>query len=45
MKASESPYRKIQWVPTGYTQLDKILGGGIPLRRITEISGKYGVGI
>lgn len=44
MKASESPYRKIQWVPTGYTQLDKILGGGIPLRRITEISGKYGVG-
>lgn len=44
MKASESPYRKIQWVPTRYTQLDKILGGGIPLRRITEISGKYGVG-
>lgn len=44
MKASENPYREVTWLPTGYSNLDKILGGGIPLRRITEISGRYGLG-
>ncbi len=32
------------WIPTGLSKLDKILGGGIPTRRITEISGPYSVG-
>lgn len=44
MKASESPYRTIKWVPTGYQKLDRILGSGVPLRKITEISGRYSVG-
>ena len=44
MKASDSLYSKIQWLPTGYAGLNKILGGGIPSRRITEISGVYSVG-
>lgn len=44
MKASENPYRDITWIPTGLNGLDRILGGGIPSRRITEISGWEGVG-
>lgn len=45
MKASASPYREIEVIPTGFGNLDTILGlGGIPLRKITEVSGKYGVG-
>lgn len=44
MKASESKYSKIDWLPTGFSALDKILGGGIPSRKITEISGVYSVG-
>lgn len=44
MKASESLYSKIDWLPTGFSALDKILGGGIPSRKITEISGVYSVG-
>lgn len=45
MKATESPYREIEVIPTGYANLDKILGlGGIPLRKITEISGQNSVG-
>ena len=35
----------IQSISTGFPQLDEILGpGGIPLRYITEISGKWSVG-
>ncbi len=44
MRASENPYREITWIPTGLASLDRILGGGIPSRRITEISGWEGVG-
>lgn len=45
MKASASPYRDIGSIPTGLPNIDKILGvGGIPFRRITEISGPYSVG-
>lgn len=44
MKASESPYNKINWIPTGFASLDKILGGGVPQRKITEISGYFSVG-
>jgi recombination protein RecA len=34
----------IEWLPTGLQGLDKILGGGIPFKKITEISGQYSVG-
>lgn len=44
MKASQSLYSKIDWLPTGFSALDKILGGGIPSRKITEISGVFSVG-
>lgn len=44
MKASQSPYKVKDWIPTGLGNLDTILGGGIPLRRITEVSGVYSVG-
>lgn len=44
MKASQSPYREVKWVPTGFSNLDRILGGGIPQRKITEISGVFSVG-
>lgn len=44
MKASESPYNKINWLSTGFQGLDKILGGGIPQRKITELSGYFSVG-
>lgn len=45
MKASESPYKKLVSVPTGFASLDKILGtGGVSLRKITEISGAFSVG-
>lgn len=42
--ASESTYSQVDWLPTGLPQLDAILGGGIPTKRITEISGKTSVG-
>jgi len=42
-RASES--EGYQVIPTGLPQLDHILGiGGIPFKRITEISGKWSVG-
>lgn len=44
MKASENPYRKLDWISTGFFELDKILGGGIPSRKITEISGPFSIG-
>lgn len=43
-KANESPYSHIDFISTGYPKLDKILGGGIPFRKLTEISGPFSVG-
>lgn len=43
-KASQSPFRQIDWVSTGFPALDKILGGGAPTKKILEISGVYSVG-
>lgn len=44
-KASESPYAKIEVLKTSLSKLDSITGiGGIPSRKITEISGVYSVG-
>lgn len=44
-KASEASYTKFDTIPTGYASLDKILGvGGIPTKKITEISGAFSVG-
>lgn len=34
----------VDWIPTGLSKLDEILGGGIPTKRITEISGPFSVG-
>lgn len=33
-----------EYIDTGLPQLNKILGGGIPLKRITEISGQWSSG-
>lgn len=44
MKASQNPYKEIKWIPTGLNSLDRVLGGGIPQRKITEISGVFSVG-
>lgn len=44
MKASANPYREIKWITTGLPSLDRILGGGVPQRKITEISGLFSVG-
>lgn len=38
-KAADSPYVNTPVIKTGFSNLDKILGGGVPFRRITEISG------
>lgn len=44
-KANKSPYREIGVIPTGFSKLDAILGvGGVPLRKITEVSGQFSVG-
>lgn len=40
----DSPYKKLTWIPTGYSSLDRILGGGVATRKITEFSGNYSVG-
>lgn len=42
--AAESDFSKVDWIPTGLSNLDKILGGGIPTKRIIEISGSWGLG-
>lgn len=44
MKASESPYLNIEWVPTGFSNLDKVMGGGMPIGRIVQASGRFSVG-
>lgn len=38
-KASKSPFAELSFVSTGLPQLDRICGGGIPLKRVTIISG------
>lgn len=44
-KANESPYRNLEIIPTGFSKLDTLIGlGGIPTRKISEISGKFSVG-
>ncbi len=43
-KGSESPYAKIDWLSTGFSKLDAILGGGVPSRKLLEISGVFSVG-
>lgn len=44
MKASKSPYLKLDWISTGYTNLDKAMGGGIPMGKIVQASGRFSVG-
>lgn len=44
MKASKSKSEVNMWVPTGFSNLDKVLGGGIPVGKITQASGKFSVG-
>lgn len=45
MKASENALDKIEIVATGFAGLDAALGvGGIPSKKITEISGRYSMG-
>jgi recombination protein RecA len=44
MKASASPYKVLNWIPTGYENLNRILGQGIPSRKITEVSGQFSTG-
>lgn len=38
-KASKSPFAELSFVSTGLPALDKICGGGIPLKRVSVISG------
>jgi len=44
MKASESTLDTVSFIETGFENLDLILGGGIPRRKITEVSGIWSVG-
>ncbi len=44
IKSAAEMDTKVEWIPTGISSLDKILGGGVPTKRITEISGPYSVG-
>lgn len=44
MKASKSPLRETEVIPTGLTKLDQILDGGIRTRRMTQFSGESGAG-
>lgn len=44
MKANQSLYSNIEWIPSGFAGLDKILGGGTPHRKILECSGVFSVG-
>lgn len=44
MKASKSPLRERICVPTGLPDLDTLMGGGVFMRRIFQISGRYSCG-
>ena len=37
-------YEKVEFIPSGSIILDKVLGGGYPIKRITEIYGPYSSG-
>lgn len=43
-KASASPLLNVSFISTGLPQLDRICGGGIPLRRVSLISGAPSLG-
>lgn len=44
-QASKSPHSQFNVIPTGLASLDKLIGvGGIPFKKIFEISGNYSVG-
>lgn len=42
--AHDSEFSKIGFIPSGLPQLDKLLGGGYPRRRMVQISGVGGLG-
>lgn len=44
MKASENELDKFDWIITPFPLLNNILGGGIPTKKITEVSGQWSVG-
>lgn len=44
VKSDQSPYKDLTWIPTGFSKLNDILGGGVATRKITEISGVFSVG-
>lgn len=44
ISARNAEYSNVDWIPTGIAKLDAALGGGIPTKRITEISGPYSSG-
>lgn len=44
MKASQSVNDTLDFIPTGFVGFDAALGGGIPSKKITEISGRYSMG-
>lgn len=44
MKAAKSPLRDLKRIPSGLAPIDDLLGGGMLLRRIMQVSGRYSVG-
>lgn len=44
MKAEENPLDKFDIIPTPFPALNTILGGGIPSKKIIEVSGQAAVG-
>ena len=44
MKAIDYPYDQQDVMPTGFSALDTLLGGGIHFRKILQISGAWSVG-
>ncbi|MCP4543874.1 MAG: hypothetical protein GY832_42715 [Chloroflexi bacterium] len=42
IKLNDKPKRKVQSIPTGSLLIDRALGGGIPLGRVTEAYGPEG---
>lgn len=44
MKAANSPLRNTKLIPTGIESIDELLGGGMYMRRIFQLSGRYSVG-
>lgn len=44
MKAANSPLRTVNRIATGFPELDALLGGGVMMRRIFQLSGRYSCG-